>query len=316
MRDELSRWATEYPSAYLTKEAFSASSKARLVTHVLPDAIRHTVPQETAGLTVEGSAGQSKWTHTPWIAILDPYVTDSVQEGYYIVYLLSPDGSSIYLSLNQGCTLLKNELGLPASRAELLRRAALMRTRLQFSERFQATPIDLQSALWRAQLYTAGNIISARYDTRQLPSEAQLVADLREALTMYRFLRNAGGWTADDDIIRQAEEEGLPSKLIEAKRYRLHRSIERRAGNAAKVKKLQGTVCKGCDTRLSDVYGPVANGVIDAHHLKPMASLEANEIVELDPRTDFAVLCPNCHSIIHKFEDVSDVARLRKLLGK
>jgi 5-methylcytosine-specific restriction protein A len=172
----------------------------------------------------------------------------------------------------------------------------------------------MQSTLWRAQLYSAGNILSIEYDTSNLPTEALLISDLREALILYRAVRNAGGWIADDDIIREAEEEGI--SLPEAKRYRLHRSIERRSGNADKVKKAQGTTCKGCDKKLSDVYGPIADRLIHAHHLRPLADLEMDEKVELNPHTDFAVLCPNCHAIIHRFEDVSDVARLRALLAK
>jgi hypothetical protein len=151
--------------------------------------------------------------------------------------------------------------------------------------------------LTRAQLHAAGNIKSIEYDTRNLPDEAQLVADLQDALILYRAIRNAGGWTADDDIIREAEEEGVSTNLPEAKRYRLHKSIERRSGNAEKVKKAQGTTCKGCDKKLSDVYGPIADSLIHAHHLRPLADLELDEKVELNPHTDFAVLCPNCHAI-------------------
>ena len=37
--------------------------------------------------------------------------------------------------------------------------------------------------------------------------------------------------------------------------------------------------------------------------------------VELDPRTNFAVLCPNCHSVIHRMDDLSNVAGLKALLS-
>ncbi len=61
---------------------------------------------EVAQFNVEASAGQRSWTHTSWIAVLDPPVTTSVTSGYYVVYLLSADGKSLHLSLNQGCTTL------------------------------------------------------------------------------------------------------------------------------------------------------------------------------------------------------------------
>jgi 5-methylcytosine-specific restriction enzyme A len=54
-----------------------------------------------------------------------------------------------------------------------------------------------------------------------------------------------------------------------------------------------------CDVRLEEVYGPVAKGYIEAHHLTPFASLEGRP-TELDPETDFAVVCANCHRMLHK----------------
>jgi len=52
---------------------------------------------------VKGSAGQSQWAASPWVAILDPLITDSAQRGYYPVYLFREDFTGFYLSLNQGC---------------------------------------------------------------------------------------------------------------------------------------------------------------------------------------------------------------------
>ncbi len=37
--------------------------------------------------------------------------------------------------------------------------------------------------------------------------------------------------------------------------------------------------------------------------------------VELDPRANFAVLCANCRSVIHRMGDVCDLAGLRVLLS-
>jgi len=58
-----------------------------------------------------GSAGQSEWTHTPWVALLDPAGATSVQEGIYVVHLLSLGCERLDLSLNQGCTTLHNSAG-------------------------------------------------------------------------------------------------------------------------------------------------------------------------------------------------------------
>ena len=315
MKTEFERWSKEYPTAYITAEGFEASKTAKLVTNEIPAAIKKAVPTKLLGFDVQGSAGQSKWTHTPWVAILNPAITQTVQEEFYVVYLLRPDGTRIYLSINQGCTKLKDSVGLDEARKELVRRAAVMRNRVTTKmKRFTSEPFELGSKLWRAQLYSKGDVLHVEYDTAKLPSDEQLVQDLEEALRLYRELSRAGGSASEDEMLRDAEEAGAGATLKEAKRYRLHRSIERQAGNSKKVKDAQGTTCKGCDRNLRDVYGKTADGLIHAHHLKPLSKLEADEEVELDPIKDFAVLCPNCHAVIHRFKDVSDIEHLRSLI--
>jgi 5-methylcytosine-specific restriction enzyme A len=95
-----------------------------------------------------------------------------------------------------------------------------------------------------------------------------------------------------------------PDSVIEAKRYRQHRSIERQAKHSIAVKKALGTTCMICDHAMGETYGPIGAGLIHAHHLTPLSRLADGEVVHLDPSADFAVLCPNCHAIIHRMDDV------------
>jgi 5-methylcytosine-specific restriction enzyme A len=46
-------------------------------------------------------------------------------------------------------------------------------------------------------------------------------------------------------------------------------------------------------------YGEIGAGYIEAHHLTPFSELKGRP-TQLDPKTDFAVLCPNCHRMLHK----------------
>jgi 5-methylcytosine-specific restriction protein A len=45
-----------------------------------------------------------------------------------------------------------------------------------------------------------------------------------------------------------------------------------------------------------------------------MASLEEGAVVAYDVLTDFAVLCANCHRMIHRTDDPSDLNAFRALL--
>ena len=52
----------------------------------------------------------------------------------------------------------------------------------------------------------------------------------------------------------------------------------------------------------------------DSAKLTTLVGLEEGVIVRYDVATDFAVLCPNCHRMIHRMEDPSDLYKLRALL--
>jgi 5-methylcytosine-specific restriction enzyme A len=337
MRKEFAALADAYPRSPMYRDrAFARSPVVKLLEKELPAAIVRAIPWLEGRYIVDGSAGQGGWTHTPWIAILDPAVTTSVEEGFDIVYLLSLGGERLYLSLNQGCTTLKKSIGIRGARDELVRRAEIMRTRISgMTNHLSPIAMDLnvQSSVWRAKLYEVGLVVGATYDTSDLPTEDEMLADLQEALQLYRQLSRLGGWEADDDILREAEADGITdssqrtkrnrqhraierqSELQQAKRYRQHRAIERQSNHSRKVKKALGTRCMGCSLKLSDLYGPVAEGCIDAHHLIPLSSLDDDEVVRFDPKKDFAVLCPNCHRVIHRMEDCSDMEGLRKLIA-
>ena len=59
-----------------------------------------------------------------------------------------------------------------------------------------------------------------------------------------------------------------------------------------------GTTCKCCSHDLATIYGEIAQGVIEVHHLKPIA--EIGKDYQIDPIKDLIPLCPNCHRVIHK----------------
>jgi 5-methylcytosine-specific restriction protein A len=227
---------------------------------------------------------------------------------------MSVDGSRIYLTINQGCTTLKNAVGIPGAHDELQRRATSMRTKLDGrTKRLSPVGIELGSGSWRASLYEAGEVLSKRYDTSVLPDEKDLVSDLQDALALYNILKLEVGWIAEDEILKEAEEDGLILALTQAKNYKQHRGIERNSSHSRQVKKLQGYTCKGCARSMVNIYGDPGKDLIHAHHLTPLSQLADGSTVSFDARTDFAVLCPNCHAIIHRLDDVSDLALLRAL---
>lgn len=109
-----------------------------------------------------------------------------------------------------------------------------------------------------------------------------------------------------DEALELAYESGVRSR---------HFRIERRMGNARKVKEVLGLVCQGCDLDAEAAFGiNNAMSCIDAHHLLPVADIpEGGRDVAIE---DFAVLCATCHRLIHRLSAPDDLTGLRALLAK
>ncbi len=319
MRQAFEQFVQQYPRRPLRNDGtFAGNTLMPLVAGPLVEDVKAALGGRAKGYSVRGSVGKGDWTHTPWVVLLDPAVTTSVERNYYVVYLLSLGCDRLYLSLAQGCTTLKNSVGVPKAKVELERRATVMRGRVQpFLKRLAPLAMDLNvdNTVWRGKLYEAGCILGKAYDTRQLPSNEDMVADLREAIDLYAHLKRSGGWVAEDTIVEEAEGDQIADQsLKQSKTYRQHRTIERDAGHSRQVKARQGTRCRACEFEMADIYGAAAVGMCDAHHLVPLRTLEDGAIVTFDPVRDFAVLCPSCHRAIHRMPDPSDLDALRAVI--
>ena len=103
----------------------------------------------------------------------------------------------------------------------------------------------------------------------------------------------------------------LDLDVEDASKFRLHKRIERNARLAAKVKKVQGCTCQVCGMNFEERYGSVGKDFIEAHHLIPLATLKGQKIT-LRPAKDFAVLCSNCHRMLHRSGCVDNLQRFRE----
>ena len=96
-------------------------------------------------------------------------------------------------------------------------------------------------------------------------------------------------------------------------KFRWHKSVERPNNVSKDVKNAQGYTCKGCDTNFLEKYGEIGKSCIEAHHLTPVHLVKGQKL-KRNPLKDYAVLCANCHRIIHKLDDTSNIDALRKFL--
>jgi 5-methylcytosine-specific restriction enzyme A len=191
-----------------------------------------------------------------------------------------------------------------------------MRKRLpEYLSSFPVTQIDLGSKARLPTGYVAGHALGLSYDFKSLPTEDALQADLQNLVAVYRVLIFRNTETDEDEDVQL--EFKLPKKIsiIEKRKYVFHRKIERNPNAARQAKKFHGTRCQACDLDFSERYGEISKGFIEAHHLRPIGSLEEGVAVTYDVAADFAVLCANCHRMIHRSTDPSNLGLFRANLA-
>jgi len=296
----------EYPKAMLLP--FKGNEVAKFIREKIPEYVLEITGKNDRYL-VEGSPGKGNWAYVPWIAVLDRFITETVQDGYYVVYLVKEDFSGICLSLNQGVTTVQNQYGSGAKDA-LRVRASDYLARLGGSvNEYIKGPIDLaitpKSKL--GPLYQVGSICSLFYSAENIPNDEVLKEDLINILGVYFILTSRENQLFNSNELED-DEAGLEYENL--KKVRTHKRIERNKKLSEKVKKLKGCICEACGFNFEKEYGELGKGFIEAHHLTPIHKL-VGEKVALDPIKDFSVLCANCHRMIHRSEFVSEVNEFR-----
>ncbi|MBU6418248.1 MAG: DUF3578 domain-containing protein [Proteobacteria bacterium] len=309
LRESFERILNEYTVA--SQENFVRHKLANFIRSNLRDDVAFAIG-ESDRLLIKGSAGQGTWARGPWVGIFDKLVTSSAQNGYYPVYLFREDMTGLYLSLNQGMTEAKKLYKADAKTA-LKSRAAHFRAMLgKEIHDYPELNIDLRSSdsTNDTAFYEAGNICAKLYPLGHLPNETQLVSDLLNMIQLYDLLIQGETNSGVSNTTKEGDE---PSEMTyeDATRFRMHKRIERNASLAKSVKKLHGYICQVCDIDFEIIYGEIGKEYIEAHHLKPLASLKGKRVA-MDPAKDFAVLCANCHRMIHRSGCVDDIAQFKK----
>jgi predicted HNH restriction endonuclease len=163
---------------------------------------------------------------------------------------------------------------------------------------------------------------------RRLAEELDWVPTEREGFDGYdvsklmlggRAEDGAFEWTMRPQLVRALEllewpELRLPGGMslsrsretvIERAAYTWQQTLERNSRAAKLAKAHHGHQCQACDMGFADIYGPIGDDFIEAHHLVPLAhiNLGAERAYTLK---DFAVLCSNCHRMIHRWPDPAD----------
>ncbi|PFA22248.1 restriction endonuclease [Bacillus cereus] len=185
-----------------------------LKNHDLASFVRADMPKEFMQLsfidgskyTVTGSVGKGNWAAVPWFAIMNSGITTSTRRGYYVVYLFSEDMNRLYLTIGQGVT--------DTSKGDMENTKIEIRQQIHMSEKVKKDDDISLGTGQRGTGYADSTAAYISYDANQMPSETELVEDLKEMLSYYeRYIvfREKG---AEPAMVSEKKEIDLNEKEI------------------------------------------------------------------------------------------------------
>lgn len=162
-------------------------------------------PPLRRAFAVEAGGHPPGWApaRVPWVRVYAPFFSERVLEGYFILWLFAVDGSRLLLSINQGIYVQDGQGWKPNEDLPTIRRQAdEARSALDGIERhgFDLASIDLGAdqlpddspARPRIQAYEIGSVYAKSYGTGLLPADADLRADLLNAMELLVRLYGSG----------------------------------------------------------------------------------------------------------------------------
>ena len=113
----------------------------------------------------------------------------------------------------------------------------------------------------------------------------------------------------DEPVEDEVLPEGRVLTRLHLLRERSRALVERkRERTLARTGRL---ACEVCDFDFARVYGELGIGFVECHHLVPLAELPRVRTTRL---TDLAIVCANCHRMLHRTRPTITIIELRTLI--
>jgi 5-methylcytosine-specific restriction protein A len=98
-------------------------------------------------------------------------------------------------------------------------------------------------------------------------------------------------------------------------KFQLHRRKERNRGAVRRKKEITlarhgALLCEVCDFDFMRLYGALGHGFAECHHKLPLAALEEGHRTRL---SELAIVCANCHRMLHK-RPMLTIGQLREVV--
>ncbi|WP_249979228.1 HNH endonuclease [Vreelandella olivaria] len=137
------------------------------------------------------------------------------------------------------------------------------------------------------------------------PESASLVADV------IKYIQSGTRTSRLPDVDTESTaNEGNPRLVAHLRRERSPSLVEKKKKSVlAATGKL---CCEVCEFDFEAKYGKSGDGFCEVHHLKAISQMDKGEVTTL---ADLAVVCSNCHRIIHRIDPMPSIEQFRKIIA-
>lgn len=112
-----------------------------------------------------------------------------------------------------------------------------------------------------------------------------------------------------DDTTTEALEGKLLTK-VHSVRERNKFIVDKKKSSI--LKKTGALKCEVCSFNFKNTYGSLGDGFAECHHTKPVSQLLPNERTKLE---DLAIVCSNCHRMIHRSKPWKTINELKIIIN-
>ena len=283
--------STEYPAAKKTK--LKGNSLANFIRSEVPKIIQNNAGNILDKYKVLVVKHAGNWSSVAWIVITNPKVSDTAKRGFYPVYSFFENGKKIMFSLGQGYYDIRKMYKKEAN-SILISRGIILKNKSGDFKKYgfknvSSTKItlkkDKQREIWVKS--TAFGKIYDRVVAKGGTSEVFEEPDLEDI----EIIENLNG----------SEKKAIRKHREHEKYY-----IKTDPTFIKKLKKKFNYTCQACNLNFEKIYGKYNNKLdyVEAHHIVPKS--EIIKMIDLNQELgreekDFAILCANCHRMIHRY---------------
>ncbi len=106
-------------------------------------------------------------------------------------------------------------------------------------------------------------------------------------------------------------KEGNPRLIVHLQRERNQVLVKKKKkqvlNSTGKLK------CEVCDFNFQSFFGEIGEGFCEVHHLQPLSKIDGEVNTTLE---DLAIVCSNCHRILHRQNPMLTLSQLKKAIVK